>query len=127
VAEATSPDGRAWQVESHRRLRTGKVGSMDVASVVVTVILVVVTIFFARRSPAIAIIAAVMFLIWLSERASSYFRPKIDATTEGPPRQHLCWVSRSRFGSDLLEQRVIEVIKRGDPESEPPGLKLVEL
>jgi len=127
VPEAKSPDGRVWQIESHRRALLGRAKSTDVASVVVTVALLVVIVFFARRSAFIAIIAGVLFLIWLLERGSSYLRPKIEATTDGPPREHVGWVSTDRFGHRELEQRVIEAIERGDAASEPPGLRLVEL
>jgi len=130
VPEAKSPDGRVWKIESHRQtlgLGSRAAKNFHLGNVIVTLILVVIIIFFVRRSTAIAIITGILLLIWLFERGTSYFKPKIDATTEGPPKQHVGWVATNRFGHKELEKRAAEAIERGDPASEPPGLRLVEL
>jgi len=132
LREAKSPDGRVWKIESHRRLSFGKITAVDLASLVVTAIMIVVLVFFAIvfPSPGAAYIrfgAAMLFLIWLLERGTIHLRPMIEATTDGPPREHVGWVATSRFGHRRLERRAVEAIERGDPASEPRGLRLVEL
>ena len=98
-----------------------------VGSVVVTVIVWALLVFLATKSVLFAVLGFIMLLIWVLERGSNYLRPKVEATTEGPPPQHVGWKSTSRFGSDELEQGVVRAIERGDPASEPPGLRLIEL
>ena len=130
MPEAKSPDGRIWKIESHRQslaLGDRAAKSFHLGNVIVTVIMLLIIVFFARRSTAIAIIAGILLLVWIFERGTSYFKPKIEATTEGPPRQHVGWVATNRFGHGELEKRAAEAIERGDPASEPPGLRLVEL
>jgi hypothetical protein len=130
VPEAKSPDGRVWKVESHREggaLRESMSKPGFIANAVVTVILLVAIVFLARRSVFFAVLGVAVLLIWVLERGTAYFRPIIEARTEGPPPEHVGWKATGRFGHRELEERAVRAIERGEAETEPPGLRMVEL
>jgi hypothetical protein len=125
MAQAKSPDGRVWEIQSIRE-RVSLEGSGSVGSVVLTVILLVMIIVLAIWSPVWAILGGVVLLIWLIERGTNLARPRLYARTAGPPPHEIAWKATGRFGHGVLEQRVAQAIEAGNPDSEPPGLRLIE-
>lgn len=125
---ARSPDGRTWEIGS-RRERLSFWDRRDEpffwAGVVMTVILIAIAIVVAFYSTIIAIIAAILLLIWLAERISNLLRPRLYARTEGPPREEVVWKA-NRFSRGKLEHKIVEAIERGNPDVEPPGLTLLQ-
>ncbi len=84
---ATSPDGRTWEVGSTRERVSfweNKNEPFFWAGVITTAILVVGTIVLAFFSTIVAILAGILLVIWLAERASNLLRPRLYARTEGP-------------------------------------------
>jgi hypothetical protein len=124
MAQAKSPDGRVWEIQSVRE-RVWLEGSGSVGSVVLTFILVVMIIVLAIWSPVWAILGGVVLLIWLIERGTNLARPRLYARTPGPPPHEIAWKATGRFGHRELEQRVARAIEGGNPDSEPPGLRLI--
>ena len=125
---ATSPDGRTWEVGSTRERVSfweNKNEPFFWAGVITTAILVVGTIVLAFWSTIIAILAGILLVIWLAERASNLLRPRLYARTEGPPREEVVWKA-NRFSRGELEQEIVEAIERGKPDVEPPGLRLLQ-
>jgi uncharacterized membrane protein YkgB len=125
MARAKSPDGREWEIKSVRE-RFSLEGAGSLGSVVVTVILVALIIVLAIWSPLWAIVGGVVLLIWLIERVTYLARPRLFARTPGPPPHEIAWKATGRFGHGELEQRVAHAIEAGNPDSEPPGLRLIE-
>jgi len=128
VVNATSPDGRSWEVEAVREAVTfGRSRSEPFfwASVVVTVILIGVVIAFALLSTIIAIVAGVLLVIWLAERTSNLLRPRLYARTKGPPPEEVVWKA-DRLARGKLEHRIVRAIEAGNPDVEPPGLTLLK-
>lgn len=125
---ATSPDGRTWEVGSTRERMSfweNKKEPFFWAGVITTAILVVGTIVLAFFSTTIAILAGILLVIWLAERASNLLRPRLYARTEGPPREEVVWKA-NRFSRGKLEHKIVEAIERGNPDVEPPGLRLLQ-
>jgi hypothetical protein len=125
---ATSPDGRTWDVGSTRERVSfweHKNEPFFWAGVITTTILVVGTIVLAFFSAVIAILAGILLVIWLVERASNLLRPRLYARTEGPPREEVVWKA-NRFSRGKLEHKIVEAIERGNPDVEPPGLRLLQ-
>lgn len=125
MAQAKSPDGRVWEIESVRE-RVSFEDSGSLGSVVVTVILVVLIVLLAIWSLVWAILGGVVLLIWLIERVTYLARPRLFARTAGPPPHEVAWKATGRFGHGELERRVASAIEAGNPDSEPPGLRLIE-
>jgi hypothetical protein len=125
MAQAKSPDGRVWEIESVRE-RISLEGAGSLGSVVLTAILVALIIVLAIWSPIWAILGGVVLLIWLIERGTNLARPRLYARTPGPPPHEIAWKATGRFGHRELEQRVARAIEGGNPDSEPPGLRLIE-
>ena len=125
---ARSPDGRTWEIGSQREQLSfweKRDEPFFWAGVVMTVILIAIAIVVAFYSTIIAIIAAILLLIWLAERISNLLRPRLYARTEGPPREEVVWKA-NRFSRGKLEHKIVEAIERGNPDVEPPGLTLLQ-
>jgi len=125
---ATSPDGRTWEVGStreHLSFWENRNEPFFWAGVVATALLVVLVIVVAFFSTLVAILAGLLLIVWLLERASNLLRPRLYARTEGPPREEVVWKA-NRFSRGKLEHKIVEAIERGNPDVEPPGLRLLQ-
>jgi len=126
--QATSPDGRSWEVGAVRERISFQKSSSEPffwASVITTVILIVVVIVFAMLSTTIAIIAGILLFVWLAERISNLLRPRLYARTNGPPPEEVVWKA-NRFARGKLEHRIAQAIEAGNPDVEPAGLRLLQ-
>ena len=130
---AVSPDGRVWLVKRQRE-RLSLAESRDEpffwVSVLITLVILAVIVrlvIIDPGAPFMLFMALPLLAIWVLERGAYLLRPKIEATTKGPPPERILWKTRHRFGYRRLEKKVLEAIEFGQPECEPSGLTLVEV
>lgn len=122
---ATSPDGRSWKIDTVKEpFQFAGGGGTSWAVLIATVIVFGIMIVLAFVSWYFAIGAAIILLIWGTERLSNHLRPRFRARTEGPPPEEAMWKATS-FGSDKLGQKVAGAVAAGNVEVEPGGLRLL--
>jgi hypothetical protein len=130
---AVSPDGRVWHV---KRLRE-RLSLADTAnepffwtSLLITLVMLAVIarlVIVDPVAPMMLFFVLPLMAIWVLERGAYLLRPRIEATTNGPPPERILWKTSRRFGYGRLERKVLDAIERGQPGSEPSGLTLVEV
>lgn len=85
----------------------------------------IVWVIVRERRPLFLVISLVVLAIWLMERGLNLLRPNIRAHTDGPPAETLTWRTTHRYGLGKIEDRIVEQIKNGRLEGEPPGAVLI--
>jgi hypothetical protein len=128
-----SPDGRTWQVTKVRerlsldeRRREPFFWSGILATIVIVgaVLRLVIT---DPLSPWILVGAVIpLTVIWILERGTFMFRPRIQAQTTGPPRERVVWKTGHPLDTRRLMRRAIKAIEIGRPVNDQPGLSLVQ-
>src|SRR6202008_3750351 len=78
--EATSPDGRHWEVEAIREPFSFGEG-LSRNTKVITVLLVAFTVFVAFLNLLFFIAFVIILLVWIAERVSNHLRPRFRART----------------------------------------------
>lgn len=130
---AVSPDGRVWHVKRlQERLSLAESNDEPFfwTSVLITLAMLAVIVRLVivdPISPMMLFIVLPLMAIWALERGAYLLRPRIEAATKGPPPERILWKTSHRFGYGRLERKVLDAIERGQPESEPSGLTLVEV
>jgi len=124
AVEATSPDGRSWEIEAIREPFSFGDG-LSAATIVITVLLVAFMIFLALLSTLLTIGLGIILLIWLVERISNHLRPRLRARTHDRPAEEVTWKA-NRFARRELEERIARMIESGSTlDVQPPGLTLL--
>jgi SAM-dependent methyltransferase len=124
AVNATSPDGRTWEIEAIREpFSFGERRSRG--TVVMTVLLVAFTVFVAFLSLLLTIGFVIILLVWVAERVSNHLRPRFRARTQDRPAEEATWKA-TRFRRRDLQQRIVRVIESGSTlDVEPRGLTLL--
>ena len=124
TVNATSPDGRTWEIESIREPFSFGEG-LSWRTAVITVLLVAFTIFVAFLNLLFTIGFAIILLVWVAERISNHLRPRLRARTQDPPAEEVTWKA-TRFARRGLEEEIARVIESGSTlDVEPRGLTLL--
>jgi hypothetical protein len=124
AVNATSPDGRTWEIEEIREPFSFRAG-LSPSTFVMTVLLVAFTVLVALISVLFVIGLAVILLIWACERISNHLRPRLRARTQDRPAEEVTWKATRLRGGDL-QQRIARVIESGSTlDVEPRGLTLL--
>ena len=124
AVNATSPDGRNWEIEAIREPFSFGEG-LSWRTTVITGLLVAFTVFVAFLNLLFFFAFAIILLVWVSERVSNHLRPRLSARTQDPPAEEVTWKA-TRFARRGLKERIARVIESGSTlDVEPRGLRLL--